>query len=193
MANIVKIPIGNVATGADSVNLVTKSEATDWRMQGPVSGRLVPSFKPGTSTWNTDSLKEAQKIKRATDAVEQQGSRKQSSNMQQQPRNATLDPSKWWAMEYNPRYEESVQTVGHAARSFTSTTAAVTTKNELVRQLKHRCVDPARTSVNFLVFWLFRQISGWSWNGLLSHSHQRIPIGTKVKVCGAGVRLKKHM
>lgn len=120
------------------VDTVIVAEEPDWRLQGPASGPTAPSFKPGTSTWDTDTLAEARKIKKATDIVDQTLSNREPCSTQAQRRK--VSPAKWWATQYRPRYEESVQTVGHAARSFTSTIAAVTTKNEFVRKLKQRCV-----------------------------------------------------
>ena len=133
---------GSMSAGAAHLSYSNvKLEKLDWRLQGPTTQPAAPSFKPGTSTWDTDTFTEAQKIKKATVAFEREdlvydGAAKHTESRQQQAK-----PAEWWTTQYKPRYEESVQTVGHAARCFTSTTAAVSTKNEFVRMLKSRCDD----------------------------------------------------
>lgn len=142
--------IGQTSGGAaPCAELSAEGEELDWRLQGP-NTKPNPSFKPGTSTWDTDTLKEAAKIKKATSAAAQADLVQNRLTSQSGTKLKSLNPAEWWAMHYKPRYEESVQTVGDAARSFTSTTAAVTTKNELVRRLKSRCVPAVAESLSSL-------------------------------------------
>eukprot|EP00892_Ulva_mutabilis_P002464 jgi/Ulvmu1/12218/UM086_0008.1 len=120
-------------------DMIAEDHAPDWRLQGPDTKPTPPSFKPGTSTWDTDTFSEARKIKKVRRAAMQEGAVGDQITTRPGPQARQLNPADWWAMHYKLRYEESVQTIGHAARSFTSTTAAVTTKNEYVRTLKSRC------------------------------------------------------
>jgi hypothetical protein len=105
-----------------------EEEELDWRLQGPSAKPAMPVFKPGTCTWDTDdAFEQKRKAPKGDDAAKALPARKGEK------------PADWWTREYKPQYEETVQTVGHAARSLTSTTAPVATKNERVRRLKHRC------------------------------------------------------
>ena len=103
-------------------------------MQGPDVKKAAPIFKPGTSTWDTDDADEQQrKAPRLKD----------DEKPKALPQRKGVKPADWWLQEYKPVYEETVQTVGHAARAMTSTIAPVHTKNELVVKLKHRCDSAA--------------------------------------------------
>ena len=108
-----------------------QEEELDWRLQGPDVKKAAPIFKPGTSTWDTDDVDEQQrKAPRLGD----------DEKPKALPQRKGIKPADWWLQEYKPVYEETVQTVGHAARAMTSTIAPVHTKNERVMKLKHRCV-----------------------------------------------------
>ena len=111
-----------------------EEEELDWRLQGPDVKKAAPIFKPGTSTWDTDDADEQQrKAPRLKD----------DEKPKALPQRKGVKPADWWLQEYKPVYEETVQTVGHAARAMTSTIAPVHTKNELVVKLKHRCDSAA--------------------------------------------------
>jgi hypothetical protein len=110
-------------------------EEDDWRMCGPSTKPRATQFKPGAATWDTDDAKEAAR-KTGKRALEEAAA---ARGAEKKAREGRVDPAKWWAEHYKPRYKESVQTMGHAARSVTSTTATVTTKNERVQELVHRC------------------------------------------------------
>lgn len=106
-----------------------EEEELDWRLQGPSVKKPAPVFKPGTSTWDTDDVFEA---KRKAPKLKDGEAPKAVAKRQ------GIKPADWWMQEYKPVYEETVQTVGHAARAMTSTIAPVHTKNERVMKLKHR-------------------------------------------------------
>jgi hypothetical protein len=116
---------------ADATAAPAEEEELDWRLQGPTVRKAAPVFKPGTSTWDTDDAFEQQRKAPKLDDDEKP---------KPLPERKGVKPADWWMREYKPVYEETVQTVGHAARSMTSTVAPVHTKNELVKKLKHRCV-----------------------------------------------------
>jgi argininosuccinate synthase len=116
------------------VGIGDQDEEDDWRMRGPAAKPRVAPFKPGAATWDTDDAKEAARKAGKRGLEEAVATRAEKRAVK-----GRVNPGAWWAEHYKPRYKESVQTVGHAARSVTSTTAIVTTKNERVQELVHRC------------------------------------------------------
>lgn len=118
-----------------------EDEKLDWRMQGPAVKKATPVFKPGTSTWDTDDAFEAKRKAPKLGDDEKQ---------KPLPQRKGVKPADWWLQEYKPVYEVTDQTVGHAARAFTSTVAPVHTKNERVMKLKHRCVSAQAIAANIM-------------------------------------------
>lgn len=131
---------GEPAAASAAAGTANNGEADsdeDDQIRGPrMADRRAP-FKPGTSTWDTDDAKEAaRKVgKRAlAEAKAAEASKKRA-------RAGRVVPAAWWAAEYKPRFEESVETVGAASRALTATTADVVTRNERVQRLVHRCAS----------------------------------------------------
>lgn len=142
--SLARLPFGPLrlhhgACAAEADAAATKAaddeEEDDWRLRGPAAKPRGAAFKPGTSTWDTDDAKEAAR-KVGKRALAEAATAQRADKKARQGR---IDPAVWWAEHYRPRFKESVETVGHAARSVTSTTAAVTTRNERVQKLVHRC------------------------------------------------------
>lgn len=128
------MPLAAAADGAANA-AGDDEEEDDWRLRGPAAKPRAAAFKPGTSTWDTDDAKEAAR-KVGKRALAEQAAAQQDRKKAKAGR---VEPAAWWAEHYKPRWQESVETVGHAARSVTSTTAAVTTRNERIQKLVHRC------------------------------------------------------
>jgi hypothetical protein len=124
---------------ADSAAAPEEEEELDWRLQGPTVKKAAPVFKPGTSTWDTDDAFEQKRKAPKLDDDEKP---------KPLPQYKGIKPAAWWMQEYRPVYEETVQTVGHAARAMTSTIAPVHTKNERVMKLKHRCPSTPHCILN---------------------------------------------
>lgn len=107
----------------------------DDQIRGPSNRSRTAPFKPGASTWDTDDAREAARKVGKRALAEQKEAEKEKKKQRQ----GRVVPADWWAEHYKPRYEASVETVGLASRSVTSTTSAVTTRNERVQKLVHRC------------------------------------------------------
>ena len=141
------LSLGGACAGAPAAPVAAAGAANaggadsdeDDQIRGPrMADRRAP-FKPGTSTWDTDDAKEAaRKVgKRAlAEAKAVETSKKRA-------REGRVVPAAWWAAEYRPRFEESVETVGAASRAVTATTSEVVTRNERVQRLVHRCEPSA--------------------------------------------------
>ena len=83
-------------------------------------------------------------------------------------------PAAWWAAEYKPRFEESVETVGMASRAVTATTSDVVTRNERVQRLVHRYTFVApRLSVTNLLLTRFQAVAQF----VVCHHRTRILAG----------------
>lgn len=126
------------AKGTGAAGGGESSDEDDWRLRGPEARPRAASFKPGTSTWDTDDQREAErKIGKKALAEAQAEANAARAHVAGRP-----DPQAWWQEHYKPRYEVSVETTGHASRGLTSTTFQAVTKNERVRRLIHR--NPAK-------------------------------------------------
>jgi hypothetical protein len=113
----------------------------DWRLQGPAAKPTRAVFKPGTSTWDTDDAKEADR-KLGKHGVAERRAAEAASVARR--KDGKPSPAEWWREHYRPRVEESGETTGAAARAMTSTVATVATRNERVRKTVYRSAPPRR-------------------------------------------------
>eukprot|EP00884_Botryococcus_braunii_P021935 jgi/Botrbrau1/8425/Bobra.0237s0045.1 len=104
-------------------------EGPDPRLQAPTREPVLPVFKPGASTWNTDDPSQAPPWVRAKMQKEIEAGRWRG----QDPKGEKVPEAKKPVPKpygWGQFVEDKMRTTGAASRAFTSTVAPVATKNE---------------------------------------------------------------